>query len=52
MLSQTKLMQEKNELKLKFGQTYLSPYVPWQKTFGVDIKQANQGDISCQSELC
>ena len=39
-------MQEKNELKLKFGQTYLSPYAPWQKTFGVDIKQANQGDIS------
>jgi hypothetical protein len=46
MLSQTKLMQEKNELKLKFGQTYLNPYAPWQKTFGVDIKQANQGDIS------
>ena len=46
MLAQIKYLEKNNKIELKYGGTYFNPEKNWQKKFGVDIKQANIGDVS------
>lgn len=46
MLAQIKYLEKNNKIELKYGETYFNPEKNWQKKFGVDIKQANIGDVS------
>lgn len=46
MLSQIRYLEKNNKIELKYGETYFYPEKNWQKKFGVDIKQANQEDVS------
>lgn len=53
MLSQTRYMinldyklHKFDKLEFKYGDTYLNSSIPWQKKFGVDIKQTNLLDNS------
>jgi hypothetical protein len=46
MLAQIKYLDKNNKIELKYGETYFNPKKNWQKKFGVDLKQANEDDIS------
>jgi len=36
-------IEDNDKVELKYGETYLNPSQPWQKIFGIDIKQLNMG---------